>query len=282
MEVPVVAKQEWAPPGIDITKPSVARVYDCYLGGKDNFAVDREVVEQTAKIFPPGWDTARGGLDNRAFLQRVVRYLVAEAGIRQFIDFGSGLPTQGNVHEIAQEISPQARVVYVDNDPIVLAHARALLGGPEATRVIMADLRRPEEILDDPEVRQFIDFSQPVGFLLFAILHHINDEEDPAGIAARLRREMTPGDYMAISHFTNPGSAHPQDAERAGMCEKIFNEKLGTGRWRTRAEILAYFGDLEPVEPGLVPLPEWRPDPGDSLAVHPTYHLFIGGVGRKM
>jgi hypothetical protein len=277
----MASSSEWAPPGVDITKPSVARVYDCYLGGKDNFAIDREVVEQTKRIFPPDWEVARGGLDNRRFLQRVVRYLVAEAGIRQFIDFGSGLPTLGNVHEIAQDISPQARVVYVDNDPIVLVHARALLGDTETTRVLTADLRRPAEILEHERVREFIDFSRPVGMLLFAILHHINDDEDPSGIAAYLRDAMMPGSYLAISHFHNPGEARPEDSDRAAMCEKLFSEKLGTGRWRTRAEILDYFGDLTLIEPGLVPLPDWRPDPGDDLSEHPTYHLFLGAVARK-
>ncbi len=272
---------EWAPPGVDITKPSVARVYDCYLGGKDNFAVDREVVERTKEVFPADWDAARGGLDNRAFLRRVVRHLVVDAGIRQFIDFGSGLPTQGNVHEIAQDIAPQARVVYVDNDPIVLVHARALLGNTETTQIIVGDVRRPAEILGNSRVRDFIDFSRPIGLLLFAILHHINDDEDPADIADRLRSEMTPGSYLAISHFCNPGAAYPEDAARADMCEKIFNEKLGTGRWRNHEEILGYFGDLTLVEPGVVPLPEWRPEPGDDLTVHPTYRLFFGGVARK-
>ncbi|HEU5157310.1 MAG TPA: SAM-dependent methyltransferase [Streptosporangiaceae bacterium] len=272
---------EWAPAGVDVTKPSVARVYDCYLGGKDNFAVDRAVVEQTRQIFPPDWDAARGGLDNRAFLRRVVRHLVIEGGIRQFIDFGSGLPTQGNVHEIAQDIAPQARVVYVDNDPIVLVHARALLGNTETTQIITADLRRPAEILDDPAVWDFVDLSRPTGFLLFAILHHINDDEDPGAIAAELRSAMVPGSYLAISHFCQPGAAFPDDAARAVMCEKIFNEKLGTGRWRTNDEIRGYFGDLTMIDPGLVPLPEWRPDPGDDLTVHPTYRLFVGGVARK-
>lgn len=276
-----MSEPEWAPPGVDVSKPSVARVYDCYLGGKDNFAVDRAVVEQTRQVFPPDWEAARGGLDNRAFLRRVVRHLVIEAGIRQFIDFGSGLPTQGNVHEIAQDIAPQTRVVYVDNDPIVLVHARALLGNTETTQVITADLRRPEEILGHPRVADFVDLSRPIGLLLFAILHHINDEDDPAGITERLRAAMSPGSYLAISHFCNPGAAYPEDAARADMCEKIFNERLGTGRWRTHKEILGYFGGLSLVEPGVVPLPEWRPEPGDDDTVHPTYRLFVGGVARN-
>jgi SAM-dependent methyltransferase len=196
---------------VDITKPSVARVYDCYLGGKDNFAVDRAVVENTRQVFPADWDAARGGLDNRAFLRRVVRHLVIEGGIRQFIDFGSGLPTQGNVHEIAQDIAPQTRVVYVDNDPIVLVHARALLGNTETTQVITADLRRPAEVLDDIAGRDFVDLSRPIGLLLFAIVHHINDEDDPGGIAAQLRSAMVPGSYLAVSHFCNPGAAYPEE-----------------------------------------------------------------------
>jgi hypothetical protein len=266
---------------IDITKPNIARVYEAFLGGKDNFAVDREMAQRAAKLFPPDWETARGALDNRAFLKRVVRYLVDKAGVRQFIDFGSGLPTQGNVHEVAQEIDPLTKVVYVDNDPVVITHARALLGYTDTTAIVAADLRRPEEIVDNPAVRGFIDFSQPIGLLLLAILHHINDDEEPADIAARLRRMMPPGSYMAISHFHNPGSDRPEDAARAEMCEKIFYEELGTGRWRSREEILAYFGDLEPIEPGLVPVPAWRPEPGDSITEHPTYHLLIGGVARK-
>ena len=168
------------PPGVDRTKPSIARAYDAYLGGKDNYAVDREVVARTDEWIPE----ARGStVANRAFLRRVVRYLVRDAGIRQFIDLGSGLPTAGNVHEVAQEIDPGVRVVYVDNDPMVLAHARALLATNDTTAVLTSDVRRPREILDDPKLRRHIDFDRPVGLLMFAILHHINDGEDPGGIA---------------------------------------------------------------------------------------------------
>ena len=269
---------EPAPPGVDTSRPSIARVYDFMLGGKDNFVVDRQAGEMALKITPDGPEAARA---SRAFLRRVVRYLVAEAGIRQFLDLGSGLPTQGNVHEIAHEIDPSVRVVYVDNDPMVLAHARALLTDAHTTTVVQADIRQPQVILDHPEVRQFIDFQQPVGLLLLAILHHLNDDEDPAGVAARLIDPLAPGCYVAVSHFHNPGEAHPDAARKALEVEKIFNQTLGTGRWRTRAEILGYFAGLELIDPGVVPLAEWRPVPGEIPDQTDTYHTFVGGVARK-
>jgi hypothetical protein len=273
-----VTDAEWAPTGIDTSKPSVARVYDYFLGGKDNFAIDRQVAEMVMTVAPDAPEAARA---NREFLRRVVRYLVTEAGIRQFVDIGSGLPTEGNVHEIAQASAPGVRVVYVDNDPIVLAHGRALLAEDESTTVIQADLRTPEQILANPKLGEFIDFTQPVGLLLFAILHHLGDEEDPGGIAARLIQALPAGSHVAISHFHNPGPERPEVAEQAASAEKIFNESLGTGRWRTGAEILAYFGDLELIEPGLVPLPEWRPGPEDHAEPGITYYTFVGAVARK-
>jgi hypothetical protein len=273
-----VANGELAPPGVDTTRPSIARVYDYMLGGKDNFAVDRHAGEMALKITPDGPEAARA---SRAFLRRVVRHLVAEAGICQFLDLGSGLPTQGNVHEIAHENDPFARVVYVDNDPMVLAHSRALLAEGNTTTVVQADLRQPESILNHPEVQKNIDFSEPVGLLLLAILHHINDNEDPGGIAAHLRDAIPSGSYIAISHFHNPGDKHPDAAQKALAVEKVFNETLGTGRWRTHDEILSYFGDFELLEPGLVPISEWRADAGEDFGQSDTYHTFIGGVARK-
>ncbi|GII59054.1 SAM-dependent methyltransferase [Planotetraspora thailandica] len=263
---------------VDTTKPSISRVYDFMLGGKDNFAVDRQVAEMALQIAPDAPAAARS---NRDFLKRVVRYLTKEAGIRQFLDIGSGLPTQGNVHEIAQEITPEARTVYADIDPIVLAHGRAILAKDEQTTVIEADIRDPGSILDHPEVRRLIDFREPVGLLLFAIVHHLNDDENPGGTVARFRDAVPSGSHLAISHFHNPGERHPEVAEQAAAAERLFNENLGTGRWRTHDEITAYFGDLELVEPGLVPLAEWRPDPGDVPQQGITYHTFVGGVARK-
>jgi hypothetical protein len=265
--------------GIDTSRPSIARVYDYFLGGKDNFAVDRAMVGRVLQIAP---DAPEGGQINRAFLRRVVRHLAGEAGIRQFLDIGSGLPTRGNVHEIAHQMNPAARVVYVDNDPMALAHGRALLADSHTTTVLQADLREPERMLADPELRSFIDFDQPVGLLMFAILHHINDDEDPASIAARLRAAVPSGSYLAISHFHNPGEKHPELSRRMLEGERVFNQTLGTGRWRTYEEILAYFGDFEMVEPGLVPMAEWRPDPGESVATTSNmYYTFLGGVARK-
>ncbi|MFF0774312.1 SAM-dependent methyltransferase [Nonomuraea wenchangensis] len=270
--------QESAPQGIDTSRPSVSRVYDFMLGGTDNYAADRQVAELALKIAPDAPQAARA---NRAFLRRTVRHLAGEAGVRQFIDVGSGLPTQGNVHEIAQAVAPGTHVVYVDHDPIVQVHGGALLADDDTTAVVHADAREPESILADPRTRALIDFDRPVGLLMFGLLHHLADEEDPAGIVARLVAPLAPGSHVVISHFHNPGAAHPEVAAQAAEAERLFNEHLGTGRWRTREELLAYFDGLELLEPGLVPLPEWRPDEGDDADLGITYHTFLGGVGRK-
>ena len=273
-----MAGGEPAPPGIDVRKPNIARVYDAFLGGKDNFAADRAVVELTLRIAP---DAAAGAKANRAFLRRVVRYLAGQGGIGQFLDIGSGLPSQGNVHEVAGEVRPAARVVYTDSDPVVLVHGQALLAGVPSVRVVTADVRRPAEILDSAEVREFIDFGRPVALLMLAILHHVSDEEDPAGIVARFREAAAPGSYLAISSFRMPGPGHPQDAARTRQVQELFNARLGTGRWREHEEILQWFGDWELLEPGLVPLPEWRPDIAGQAARNSTYYGFVGGVARK-
>jgi hypothetical protein len=276
-----MSERERAPRGVDTTVPSIARVYDYILGGKDNFAVDRQLAEMAVKIAPEGPLTARA---NRDFLKHVVRHLALEAGIRQFIDLGSGLPTQGNVHEVLQEIAPDARTVYVDNDPLVLSHSRALLTTNDTTAIVQADVREPQTILNHADVRRLIDLDQPVGLLFFAILHHLDDDEDPGGVTAEFLKAVPPGSHIAISHFHNPGDEHPKVAAQAAAGEKLFNERLGTGRWRTREEILAYFGDLELIEPGLVPLPRWLPYPkgtGPLLEPDSIHYSFIGGVARK-
>ncbi|HEX4812351.1 MAG TPA: SAM-dependent methyltransferase [Nonomuraea sp.] len=270
--------KERAPTGVDPTVPSIARVYDYFLGGKNNFAVDRQVAEEALKIAP---DAREAGRANRVFLRRAVEYMTVEAGIRQFLDLGSGLPTQGNVHEIAQAIAPEARVVYVDNDPIVLAHARALLATNDVTTAVDGDLRDPAGILENPDVAGFLDFSRPVGLLLVSILHHINDDEDPEGVMARLRDVLAPGSHVAIVHFHNPGEEHPEASEIAVEAERNFNENLGTGRWRTRAEIMSYFGDMELIEPGLVPLTDWRSEPEDLFRQDLTRYNVVAGVARK-
>jgi hypothetical protein len=266
------------PPEVDTAKPSIARVYDYFLDGKDNFAVDRHVGELTLRIAP---DARQAAGANRLFLQRVVSHMAAEAGIRQFLDIGSGLPTQGNVHQVAQKVDPRARVVYVDNDPMVLTHGRALLATNGSTTVIQADAREPRSILSNPQVQEFIDFSEPVGLLMLSILHHLNDDEDPAGVAAALRAPLVSGSFVAISHFYDPGDEYPDSSRQATEAEKLFNEHLGTGRWRSRAEIMEYFGDFTLVEPGLVPLAEWRSEPGWAARKRVMYQTYHGGLGRK-
>ena len=266
------------PLGIDVTRANIARVYDVFLDGKDNFAADRAVAEAALQIAP---DSAGGAKSNRAFLRRAVRYLAAEAGITQFLDIGSGLPSAGNVHEVAREARPGARVVYIDNDPVVAVHGRALLADTATARFVTADARRPAQLLDDPGVRAFIDFSRPVGLLMLAILHHLTDAEDPAAVAARFRDALAPGSYLAISSLRMPGPEHPRDAEKAREVQQLFNETLGTGLWRDHDQILAWFGDWELLEPGLVPLPEWRPDTAGPPVRDSTYHGFVCGVARK-
>ena len=269
---------EQGPPGIDISKPNVARVYDYQIGGKDNFAADREVGDQITRLVP---ESREQGREHRAFLRRVVRHLAGEAGIRQFIDIGSGLPTQGNVHEIAQQVDPAARVVYVDNDPVVVRHSQALIGTTSTTRIVAADLRSPEAILGSAEVREFIDFARPVAVLLLAIVHHVADKEDPDAIIGTLRDALAPGSHLAISHFCNPGAAHPEQAALAVASEKLFRERFGTGRWRTPEEITAYFGDFRLVEPGLVPLSQWRPNVTEAGGLPGASYQIVGGVARK-
>lgn len=267
---------EQAPPGVDITKPNVARVYNYHIGGKDHFAIDREVGEQVLQLVP---EARESGREHRAFLRRIVRFLTAEAGIRQFIDIGSGLPSHGNVHEIAQQVDPAARVVYIDNDPMVVVHAQALIGTSETTRIVAGDLRDPDAILDG--AGEFIDFTRPVGLLLMAVLHHIADSEEPVRLMARYRSALAPGSLLAISHFCNPGPERPEDAELAAASEKLFSERFGTGRWRTKAEILGYFGDFQLIEPGLVPLPQWHPDAVPSEPLPGAFYRFVGGVAKK-
>ncbi|HEX5205002.1 SAM-dependent methyltransferase [Paractinoplanes rhizophilus] len=273
-----MVNEEWAPPGIDTTKPSIARVYDYMVGGKDNYAVDRMVARRALEIVP---DAQEAGRACRAFLRRVVRYLAAEAGMRQFLDLGSGLPTDTNVHQVAQSVDPKARVVYIDNDPMVLVHGRALLASNDSTAVVQADIREPEQILQHEVVREHLDFSQPIALLMLSILHHLHDHEDPGAIAATLRDALAPGSHVAIIHFWDPAEEQPEIAAKVVEAERVFNETLGTGRWRRRDEIKAYFGDFELVEPGMVPLAEWRPDELDTAEQTDSYYTMIGGVARK-
>ena len=234
--------------------PHSARMYDYFLGGKDNFPADREAAEQFLKIFPETRVVAR---QNRAFLQRAVRFLTAEAGIRQFLDIGTGIPTSPNLHEVAQSVAPECRVVYVDNDPIVLAHARALLTGtPEGrTAYLDADLRDPAKILESAELRDTLDLSRPVAFSLIAILHFLQDSEDPYGIVRTYLDALPSGSYLVITH----GSA-PVVSEETEKGADVYNKRGINIRPRTPAEIERFFDGLEFVEPGLRPIHQWRPE----------------------
>jgi len=258
--------------------PNPARVYDYLLGGKDNFPADREVAEQVLDIAPVAREVVE---DNRAFLRRAVEVLATEAGICQFIDLGSGLPTQGNVHEIAQAAAPEARVVYVDNDPMVVAHSRALLAG-DNTVAIEGDLRQPGQVLAHPEVRELIDFGQPVAVLLLAILHFLPDDEDPFGIVARYRDLLPAGSHLAISHGTRdiperPDLSPEEMAEMGTKVEQLYQLTTASLVTRTRAEIGRFFDGLELLEPGVVEIQRWRPDGRSSLLPGGFY----GGVARK-
>lgn len=226
-----------------------ARVYDYWLGGKDNYAADRKVARRAMAVDP---DLPCSALANRLFLNRAVR-LAAERGIRQFLDLGSGLPTVENTHEIAQGVAADARVVYVDNDPIVRAHGKALLASTATTAMVEADVREPAEILAHPDVRKLIDFTQPLAVLLLGVLHFVSDEEDPYGIMSRLREAMVAGSYLIFSHIT--GDADPEKGEL--LRQAINAEARAT--LRTREDVERFFAGFEILEPGIVPPDRWRP-----------------------
>jgi hypothetical protein len=262
---------------IDITKPNVARVYDYFVGGKDNFSVDRAWAQKVIQVAPKAPKSVQ---QNREFLRRVVRHM-AQAGIDQFLDLGSGLPTQGNVSEVAQEVNPGAHVVYVDNDPMVYIHSRALLSDAKTVEIVNADVRHPAEILASAAVLSLIDFDRPVGLLMLAILHHLQDEDQPGAIAARFRDAMPAGSYLAISSFRMPGPDLPELRAITIENEKVVANGLGSGRWREESELVTWFGDWELLEPGFVSLQQWRPPAGTHIVRDEVYHSVYGGVARK-
>lgn len=259
---------------IDTTRPHPARMYDAYLGGKDNYVADREAVGQVLLNWPEVRAMARA---NRASMQRMVRFLAGEAGIRQFLDIGTGIPSAGNVHEVAGQVAPGSRVVYVDNDPIVHVHANALLTGSGTTSIVLADLRDPEAILTHPKVRELIDFSRPVALLLIAILHFITEQENPGGIVATLRDALPSGSFLALSHGT--ADFHPSGT--AGEAATSYETASAPLVLRAFGRVSVFFDGFELVEPGLVQAPLWRPD---GKPPRPKDLAKIGvyaGVGRK-
>jgi hypothetical protein len=258
------------PDAFQANRPHVARVYDYLLGGKDHFASDRAVGDQMIATLPA---IQLGVRAQRDVLGRVVRYLVGEAGLRQ-LDIGSGLPTADNVHEIAQRVDPATRVVYLDNDPVVLSHARALLADDKATFVAEGDLRDPEGILANLDVRKHLDWDRPIGLLLCGILHYVLDEENPAEVTATLYDALPRGSYVFIHHLLDtedPATATLQEQMRSGV---------GRAQFRTMAQIRTLFDGLELVEPGLVIVPDWRPEP-PGIRDHPVLEMACVGVARK-
>lgn len=263
---------EIAPPGVNVNVPHSARIYDYWLGGKDNFAVDRAVGEAMIRAIPGMRAMAR---ENRKFVHRAARDLVAKEGIRQFLDIGTGIPTRPNLHEIAQEIAPETRVVYVDNDPIVLVHARALMISSEAGRseYVSADIRDAQSIITEPVLRETLDMSKPVGLTLIAILMLLSDEDDPWGRVADLRDALPSGSILALTHPT--ADFAPDEVDQAVAAATGAGMTLVA---RTKDEVQGFFGDWEMLEPGLVPVSTWRPD---EPTEKPELAYYWAGVARK-
>lgn len=267
-----------APPEeIDTSKPSIARCYDAMLGGKDNFAVDRALVDDVLNRLPSMYTVT---VDNREWLIRVVRFLAREAGIDQFLDCGSGLPTTENTHQIAQRANPEATVVYVDNDPVVLAYGKALLEENERTHFVYGDLLKPAELFADPIVTSKLDFSRPIAVIHACSLHHAVDADRPYEIMDRYIDAVPSGSFFAVSHFLQPETGD-EVSELANELEAFLLGSLGTGRFRTREEITRFFDRLELLDPGVTLLRDWWPDGPISEELEPGQRLLLGGLGRK-
>ncbi len=269
LEVPAEDYRGVAAPSFDVSVPSPARMYDYFLGGKDNFAADREAAERALSVVPFGREVARA---NRQFLVRAVEFM-ARNGIDQFIDLGTGIPTRPNVHEVARAIHPDARVLYVDNDPMVYAHAQALLATTPGVAAIHGDIRCPQALLNYPGTSDLIDFTRPVGVLFVAVLHFLTDDDQPRESVAAFRWRMASGSMVAVSHITSDGTppgvqAAIQDAYASASSSAVF---------RSKQEIKAFFGGLDLVEPGLVEVGAWR----SLCAASPAPLRFLGGVARK-
>jgi hypothetical protein len=262
---------------IDATVPTAARMYDHYLGGKDNYAVDRAACEELDKVVP---STRALALNNRRFLQRVVGTLAQEYGVRQFLDHGSGLPTQNNVHQVAQRIDPTSHVLYVDNDPMVLVHGRALLEQDERTAVIQADLRETEEIFSHPDTRRLIDFSQPVAVLFNSVFHCIpdSDTDGPLAVVRRVTERLVPGSYLVMCQLVS------EDAEVRDFVTS-FMDQATQGHWgrvRQEKDVAEWFEGMEILEPGLVEVSTWRPDNEVAPRQLTQEWIEFGGAGRLL
>ncbi|MDG4832231.1 SAM-dependent methyltransferase [Solwaraspora sp. WMMD1047] len=264
-------RPDWAPDNVDIERPSVARMYDYYLGGSHNFAVDREAAQAVISVVP---DAPLMAQANRAFLRRAVQFLV-DAGIRQFLDIGSGIPTVGNLHEIAQRAAPESRVVYVDSDPVAVAHSREILAGNDQTVVIQEDFRRPEQILSHPELRKLLDFAEPVAVLVVAVLHFVPEEDDPDAALRTIRGALAPGSFLVLSQASDDGRSETEQTE----ARRVYRRTDSPLTPRSRTRLTELFDGFDLVEPGVVWVPQWRPDSPDGLD-DAERAVFLGGVGR--
>jgi S-adenosyl methyltransferase len=262
----------WVPPGVDTGKANGARVYDWWLGGDHNFRADQDAARAMIAVEPNARAIARA---NRAFLGRAVRFL-AEAGIRQFLDIGSGIPTQNNVHQVAEAAAPGARVLYADVDDVAVAHSKLILDGNANAAVIRGDLRDPASILADPETQLLLDFTRPIALLLVAVLHFVADAEEPGQLVATLRDALPSGSYLVVSH----ACSDPRP-EHMSQFENVYRNKVASrGRARTSAEIARFFDGFTLVDPGLVWLPQWKPDQPQDVPDDPEKYWFLAGVGR--
>jgi hypothetical protein len=264
------------PVGVDTTRASIARVYDAALNGKDNFEVDRSVLDQVRTVAP---GVAELAWANRGFLTRACRFLAGHAGIDQYLDLGSGLPTAENTHQVVHRVIPAARVVYVDNDPMVLAHARALLEDNDRTSIMSSDIFQPFQMLKNDVVRDELDFDRPIALIHNGTLHHYLGE-DIAEMMHNYIDALPSGSYVVICHFFNPETPELTDLA-VKMEDKFIHSPMGSGRFRTRAEIQALFGNLELVEPGLVVADEWWPNGPFPEPLSDVRRCIAGGVGRK-
>ncbi|MGC9667482.1 SAM-dependent methyltransferase [Planosporangium sp. 12N6] len=265
------------PVHIDTTKASIARVYDAFLNGKDNYEIDREVLHRVQRVAP---EATQLGWDNRNFLIRVSRFIASQTGITQYLDCGSGLPTAENTHQVVQRIQPESRVVYVDNDPVVLAHGRALLEENDQTHFSAADIFKPREVLQDPIVRRHLDFSEPIALFQIGTLHHHGGKPDPSEIMREYIDALPSGSYVVISHFFDP-EEEPYSQLARRLEETFLHSPMGTGLFRTRSQIESMFVGLEMIAPGITRCADWWPDGPRIKPLPPISYCIVGGVGRK-
>jgi SAM-dependent methyltransferase len=265
------------PVGVDPTRASIARVYDAFLNGKENYEIDREVLRGVQKAAPEAQELA---FENRGFLIRACRFLASQTGINQFLDCGSGLPTAENTHQVVQRLNPDARIVYVDNDPVVLAHGRVLLEENDRTHFVEADIFEPDDLLADERVLEHIDFSEPVALLQIGTMHHFDGPRSgPAEIMRKYIAALPAGSYVAMSHFLDPENEHTAVARK--MEEMFLHSPMGSGTFRTHKELEELFTGLELVTPGLTICADWWPDGPRLKPLNQVQYCIAGGVGRK-